>query len=109
MNAEQLGVAEKATLYNSLSKPPITKNVFVSITLSKAVDITIEDYDIDENDNIDISQCDLEKLVKEQIYLPNEASTYLRFKPNNEVILKDLDNWFVDDFVVINEEYEKNN
>lgn len=109
MDTENLSVSKEDTLYNNLSKPPITKNVFVSITLSKAVDITIEDYNIDENDNIDISQCDLEELVKEQIYLPNEASTYLRFKPNNEVILKDLDNWFVDDFVVINEEYEKNN
>lgn len=109
MDTGNLSVAKEATLCSNLSKPPIIKNVFVSITLSKAVDITIEDYDIDENNNIDISQCDLEELVKEQIYLPNEASTYLRFKPNNEVILKDLDNWFIDDFIVINEEYEKNN
>lgn len=89
--------------FNQVELPPIKTDVLVSITLSKSVDIDVYDYTIDEDGNINFSESALEQLVKDQIYLPHEASTYLRISPKNEVILKDLDDWWVDDFVVIKE------
>lgn len=52
-----------------------------------------------------ISDYELKDAVKSQIYLPGEINTILSLPdvsiPNN--VIKDLDNWVVDDFEVIQE------
>lgn len=72
--------------------------VTVSITLSKTVQITVPDIK-------NISEYELKDAVKSQIYLPGEINTILSLPdvsiPNN--VIKDLDNWVVDDFEVIQE------
>lgn len=70
--------------------------VTISITLSKTVTISVNDYKIGESgldedgyyfEDIDFSECNLEEAVKEQITLP-----------------QDLDkSWNVDEFIVIKE------
>lgn len=72
--------------------------VTVSITLSKVVKINVPDIKI-------ISDYELKDAVKSQIYLPGEINTILNL-PNISIpnhIVKDLDNWVVDDFEVIQE------
>ncbi len=77
--------------------------VTVSITLSKTLKIRVNDYQIidsgkDEDgeyfEDIDYSCCDLKKAVKEQILLPQLQETKA---------WKDLKDWNVDDFEVIQE------
>lgn len=52
-----------------------------------------------------ISDYELKDAVKSQIYLPGEINTILSLPdvsiPNN--VIKDLNNWVVDDFEVIQE------
>lgn len=70
--------------------------VTISVTLSKTVTISVNDYKIGESgldeegyyfEDIDFSECNLEEAVKEQITLP-----------------QDLDkSWNVDEFIVIKE------
>lgn len=70
--------------------------VTISVTLSKTVTISVNDYKIGESgldeegyyfEDIDFSECNLEEAVKEQITLP-----------------QDLDkSWDVDEFIVIKE------
>jgi hypothetical protein len=70
--------------------------VTISVTLSKTVTISVNDYKIEESgldeegyyfEDIDFSECNLEEAVKEQITLP-----------------QDLDkSWNVDEFIVIKE------
>lgn len=61
--------------------------VTISVTLSKTVKITVNDYTIDEEGYCDFSECDLHKAVKEQIKLPQQ-------------LCKD---WEVDEFEIIKE------
>lgn len=86
--------------------------VTVSVTLSKTVKILVDDYtnlgvvtDEDGNkyEDIDYSECDLKKAVKDQIYLPQDAGKILQ---NSEVsalesIADDFSDWEVDDFEVV--------
>lgn len=89
--------------------------VFVSVTLSKSVKIKVSDYKNygiakDENgdkyEDIDFSECDLNRAVKEQIIMPQDAYIYLGdyaresgFKSVPEV--NHLKDWNVDEFEVI--------
>ena len=80
--------------YNQCDPEPIEVEVTVSITLSKTVKIYVDDYiqeapEVDEDGHyykgdIDFSECNLSKAVKEQITLPNEK----------------VEGWNVDDFEV---------
>lgn len=83
--------------------------VAVSITLSKNFKIKVSDYEVinsgkDEDGNyyedIDYSNCNLEEEVKNQIYLPYEASDYIDDSQKKR-IKRDLANWNIDDFEVI--------
>lgn len=72
------------------------KKVIVSITLSKEVEIEIDEEDI-------------HKAVERQVCLPNEAGTILsnliQFKGTplriKNKAIKDLSDWVVDDFTVL--------
>lgn len=81
--------------WNQTDNPDKVVEVTVSVTLSKTIKIKVNDYNIvdsgkDEDGNyfeeIDYSDCDLKKAVKEQYLLPQG---YL------------LKGWTVDDFEVV--------
>lgn len=91
-------------------KDPIAKEieVTVSITLSKTMNIKVDDYEIidsgiDEDgeyfEDIDYSNCDINTAVENQIILPQEAYQYVFTKRAKE----DLQNWNVDEMEVIKE------
>ena len=80
--------------WNEVAKKPQKVEVTVSITLSKTVEIEIDDYtaekDFDENGYqgiaYDFSECNLEQKVRDQITLPNSV--------------EEFNDWSEDDFVV---------
>lgn len=71
-----------------INKSP-TKEVTVSITLSKTFTIKVEDYE------------SLQWAVEDQVILPNNAHHYIQDKPVTRQALKDLKDWHVDDFAVV--------
>ena len=73
--------------YNEEIIPDKEVEVTISVTLSKTVKITVNDYIIDEEGCPDFSECDLHKAVKEQIKLPQQL----------------CEDWEVDEFEIIKE------
>ena len=73
--------------YNEQIIPDKEIEVTISVTLSKTVKITVNDYIIDEEGYYDFSECDLHKAVKEQIKLPQQL----------------CEDWEVDEFEIIKE------
>lgn len=76
--------------------------VTVSITLSKDLEIDVNDYTIDKDeflkcDRIDFSDCDLKTAVKTQHILPDEVYKYV----DRDYLKEELKNWIVDDLEVI--------
>lgn len=105
---------EKAPFNEDIKEPKKIK-VTVSITLSKDVDIEVSDYttedNVDEDGNhftsYDFSECDLKQAVEDQITLPNEVynklhhAVFLTEDYQARDSMKDLKDWCVDDFEVI--------
>lgn len=97
--------------WNQSDPPEKEIDVLVSVTLSKTVKVKVSDYEVidsgkDEDGNyfedIDYSNCDLKKAVKEQITLPHEA--YKTLMVNTDISKKayeDLKGWNVDDYECI--------
>lgn len=73
--------------YNEQIIPDKEIEVTISVTLSKTVKITVNDYTIDEEGYCDFSECDLHKAVKEQIKLPQQL----------------CEDWEIDEFEIIKE------
>lgn len=80
--------------------------VLVSVTLSKTVKIKVSDYIIKDSgkdedssyyENIDYSDCDLGKAVKNQVCFPQDAYKYIIDKK----IHNDLKNWKMDEFEIM--------
>ena len=69
--------------WNEVELPPKDVEVTVSITVSRTMKVPVTDYTIDEEGEIDFSNCNLNKAVEDSGHL-------LNFK-----------NWNVDDFEVI--------
>lgn len=89
-----LGADTKDAPWNEVETPEREIEVTISVTLSKTVKIKVSDYEIidsgkDEDgehfEDIDYSNCDLKKAVKEQITLPQDTCK----------------GWNVDDYEVI--------
>ena len=57
--------------WNEVELPPKDVEVTVSITVSRTMKVPVRDYTIDEEGNVDFSECDLKKAVEENIRLPN--------------------------------------
>lgn len=104
--------------WNEDIKKPVNIKATISITLSKTVDLRVDDYDstidIDEDGDkriiYDFNKCDLKGIVKQQIWLPNEAEEAFHDlvyddKVNSRFnnILSDFKGWNVDDFEVVEE------
>ena len=77
--------------WNEVAKKPQKVEVTVSITLSKTVEIEVDDYTIEEinedgvyNTIYNFDNCNLEQAVRNQIDLPSRV----------------FDDWSEDDFVV---------
>ena len=96
--------------YNEVEPSEKEVEVTISVTLSKTVKIKVSDYEIidsgkDEDgehfEDIDYSNCDLKKAVKEQITLPQDGYLYVRGDHENSKLIEDLSGWSVDDFEVI--------
>ena len=108
---------ERNAPWNQDSLKPTKVSVCISITLSKTVEVMVDDYkvekNIDEDGNLDIqydfSDCDLKKAVEEQITLPHQAfeelygTVYLSEDRKSERVIEDLRGWTVDDFEVVEE------
>lgn len=92
--------------YNEVETPEKEIEVCVSIILSKTVKVKVSDYTVESGtdeegehfEDIDYSDCDLKKAVKEQITLPQNV--YKHMLPQTK-LYEDLKGWNVDDFEVI--------
>ena len=71
--------------WNEIELPPKDVEVTISVIVSKTIKVPVRDYIIDEEGNIDFSECDLKKALEENIRLPN------------------INGWYLDDFEVIAE------
>lgn len=85
--------------------------VTICLSLSKTVKVCVDDYRYEEDEegkpHIDFSKCDLKKAVEEQIVMPHELTKYAKDIFNKveskyvRDVIKDCDDWCVDDFEVI--------
>lgn len=107
--------------YNCNDSPEIEVEVTVSITLSKTVKVCVDDYRItesaDENGSYasyDLSECNLNKAVENQIVLPQNLAEYTERIFNHDINLKavgmpkylkdaitDCKDWCVDEIEII--------
>ena len=71
--------------WNEVELPPKDVEVTISAIVSKTMKVPVRDYTIDEEGNIDFSDCDLKKAVEENIRLPNTKGWDL---DNFEVVLE---------------------
>ena len=71
--------------WNEVELPPKEVEVTISAIASKTTKVPVRDYIIDEEGNIDFSDCDLKKAVEENIRLPNTKGWDL---DNFEVVLE---------------------
>ena len=71
--------------WNEVELPPKDVEVTISAIVSKTIKVPVRDYTIDEEGNIDFSECDLKKAVEENIRLPNTKGWDL---DNFEVIME---------------------
>ena len=71
--------------WNEVELPPKDVEVTISAIVSKTMKVPVRDYTIDEEGNIDFSDCDLKKAVEENIRLPNTKGWDL---DNFEVVIE---------------------
>ena len=71
--------------YNEVEQPPKDIEVTISAIVSKTIKVPVRDYIIDEEGNIDFSECDLKKAVEENVRLPNTKGWDL---DNFEVVME---------------------
>ena len=57
--------------WNEVELPPKEVEVTISAIVSKTTKVPVTDYTIDEEGEIDFSNCDLKKAVEENVRLPN--------------------------------------
>ena len=71
--------------WNEIELPPKEVEVTISAIVSKTMKVPVRDYTIDEEGNIDFSECDLKKAVEENVRLPNTKGWDL---DNFEVVIE---------------------
>ena len=99
-----IGADTKEAPWNQEDSEDVEAEVLVSITLSKTVKVTIN-----KEDAKDPIECNLKKVVEEQITLHNKAGDIFKNVnkrdstkyPIIKSIIEDLSNWNVDDYEVI--------
>lgn len=110
--------------YNQVDLPEKEIEVTISVTLSKTVKVTVDDYEVDEGRdedgyycNYNFSECNLQKAVEDQIVLPQNLAKFTEEMFNQDLNLKaagmprylkdaiaDCKGWTVDEMEVISEE-----
>lgn len=105
-----IGADNKYAPWNEIETPEKEIEVCVSITLSKTVKVKVSDYTIESGtdeegeyfEDIDYFDCDLKKVVEEQIILPHKAyKTIMANTERSKKAYEDLKGWDVDDMEVI--------
>ena len=71
--------------WNEVELPPKDVEVTISAIVSKTIKVPVRDYIIDEEGNVDFSECDLKKAVEENVRLPNTKGWDL---DNFEVVME---------------------
>ena len=71
--------------WNEVELPPKDVEVTISAIVSKTMKVPVRDYTIDEEGNIDFSDCDLKKAVEENVRLPKTKGWDL---DNFEVVME---------------------
>ena len=71
--------------WNEVELPPKDVEVTISAIVSKTIKVPVRDYIIDEEGNVDFSECDLKKAVEENVRLPNTKGWDL---DNFEVVIE---------------------
>ena len=71
--------------WNEVELPPKDVEVTISAIVSKTMKVPVRDYTIDEEGEIDFSNCDLKKAVEENVRLPNTKGWDL---DNFEVVME---------------------
>ena len=71
--------------WNEVELPPKDVEGTISAIVSKTIKVPVRDYTIDEEGNIDFSDCDLKKAVEENVRLPNTKGWDL---DNFEVVME---------------------
>lgn len=97
--------------YNKNDLPEKEIEVLVSVTLSKTVKIKVSDYTIKDSgkdgdgdyfETLDFSESNLKEAVENQIVLPQEAHKWVTpFTLVDANAKRDLENWNIDEFEVI--------
>lgn len=95
--------------WNQVDLPEREIEVLVSITLSKAVKVRVNDYNIETDADedgkylsYDFSKCDLQGAVENQVVLPQEAYNYIKAITKEDVQAHlDLMGWNVDEMECI--------
>ena len=110
--------------YNQVELPEREIEVTISVTLSKTVKVTVDDYDVDEGADesgyyrdYDYSECDLHKAVEDQVVLPQNLAEFTERMFNQDLNLKaagmpkylkgaiaDCKGWNADEIEIISEE-----
>lgn len=107
--------------WNQVDLPEKEIEVTISVTLSKTVKVSVNDYTVEEDTDedgrclsYDYSDCDLHKAVEDQIYLPQNLAivTERLFDQDLDLkaagmprylkdAIKDCKDWNLDDFEVV--------
>lgn len=107
--------------WNKSNNPEKEIEVTVSVTLSKTVKISVDDYTVEENADedgkyldYDFSNCGLHKAVEDQVYLPQNLAIVTERLFDQDLDLKaagmpmylkdaveDCKDWNLDDFEVV--------
>ena len=79
--------------YNEKVNDPIDVDIDVSITLHKRLTVSVDDYDLDDNE-ISFDECNFKEIVKDQKILPNEAYKYINGNTRKgKKAISDLKGW----------------
>lgn len=107
--------------WNQVDLPEKEIEVTISVTLSKTVKVSVNDYTVEEDTDgdgrclsYDYSDCDLHKAVEDQIYLPQNLAIVTERLFDQDLDLKaagmprylkdaieDCKDWNLDDFEVV--------
>lgn len=93
------GISPKIAPWNLNDNEPKKIKVAVTLTLSKEIEIYVDDYEAEDNideegyqgKSYDFSNCDLDKALREQVVMPHEAYEKLQKCSSLAVNRKTLD------------------
>lgn len=76
--------------WNEIDFPPIEKDVLISTTLSRSATVSVDDYDLDDWEEEDFSNCDFQGAYKDQYYTITQLLHILEGYVNDKLKADDL-------------------